>query len=48
MSEKNTPDGLRPGPVDNHRIASVDKRVIRKNPPPQAQALQKSLDERPN
>jgi hypothetical protein len=30
LAEKNTPDRLRPGPVDNPRIASLDKSVIRK------------------
>jgi hypothetical protein len=33
FAEKNTPDGLRPGPVDNPRIASLDKRLIRKRAP---------------
>ena len=33
MLEKNTPDRLRPGPTDDPRIASLDKRVIRKRAP---------------
>src|SRR5215218_9132206 len=33
MSEKNTPDGLRPGPTDDPRIDSLDKDSIRKREP---------------
>src|SRR5215218_9693037 len=34
MSEKNTPDGLRPGPTDDPRIDSLDKDSIRESPSP--------------
>ena len=47
LAEKNTPDGLRPGPVDNPRIASLDKSVIRKRAPRRVRRhlVCKSLDE---
>ena len=47
MLEKNTPDGLRPGPVDDPRIEGLDKRVIRKRAPRRVRRhlVCKSLDE---
>ena len=33
LLEKNTPDGLRPGPTDDPRIDSLDKDSIRKREP---------------